>query len=85
MKQLLLATDIKLDCIGKSSLPPIPPWLLQPPEFIFNVHNFGPKSETSPDLFKSSLNELLEGFNGFDRIYTDGSKSGAAVAAAAIT
>ena len=29
----------------------------------------------TPDLFKSNLNEFLSDFDGFQRIYTDGSKA----------
>jgi kelch-like protein 2/3 len=85
IKQWLLDTGINFESIEKSSLSSIPPWLLKPPEFIFALHDIGTKSEISPDLFKSELNEILADFDDFKRIYTDGSKAGAAVAAAAVS
>jgi hypothetical protein len=85
VKELLLDTGIQFECIDKSSLSPVPPWLLKPPEFIYTLRNIGTKSQVPPDLFKSKLNVLLADFDGFQRIYTDGSKAGPAVAAAAMS
>ena len=85
VKDLLSDTGIRFECIEKSSLSPVPPWLLKIPTFIYALHDIGTKSEVPPDLFKLKLNELLADFDSFQRIYTDGSKVGAAVAAAAMT
>jgi len=81
VKDLLSDTGIRFECIEKSSLSPVPPWLLKTPTFIYALHDIGTKS----DLFKLNLNELLADFDSFQRIYTDGSKVGAAVAAAAMS
>ncbi len=85
VKQKLMDTGINFDCIAQSSISPIPPWLLKPPEFVFTLHDIGTKSETPLDVFKSKLNEIFSCFEGYSRIYTDGSKAGAAVGAAAIS
>jgi ribonuclease HI len=39
----------------------------------------------APDLFRSKFNEILTAFDGYERIYTDASKDGPAVAAAAMS
>jgi ribonuclease HI len=85
VRELLLDTGIKFECIDKSSVSHIPPWLLKPPEFIYALRDIGTKSNVPPDIFKSTLNQILADFDGFQRIYTDGSKAGAAVAAAAMS
>ena len=38
-----------------------------------------------PEVFRSKVNELLAAYAGYERIYTDGSKAGTAVAAAALS
>ena len=65
-------------------LSPFPPWLLKPPEFIYALRDYGSKSEIPREVLKSNLNEVLSYIDGFQKIYTDGSKAGSAVAAAAI-
>jgi hypothetical protein len=52
---------------------------------IDSLHQLGSKSEIAPDLFRSKLNEMLAAFDGNERIYTDASKNGRAVAAAAVS
>jgi hypothetical protein len=76
MKQHMSDTGIKFDCIAKFSFSTIPPWTLQPPEFIFDVLKIGSKSEIPPDVFKSKVNEILMNYNGYQRIYTNGSNKG---------
>ena len=44
VKELLLYSRIQFDCIDKSSLSPVPPWLLKPPEFVYAQHDIGTKS-----------------------------------------
>jgi ribonuclease HI len=85
IKQHLLDIDINFNCIAKFVFSPVPPWLLNRPKFIFDVHNIGSKSEIPPEVFKSKVNEILVNFDGYQKIYTDGSKAGKAVAAAAIS
>jgi ribonuclease HI len=83
-KQHLLDSAISLDCVALSTISPVPPWLLEPPEFIYALHHSGSKSEVPPHVFQSELNAILSEIDGFTRLYTDGSKDGASVAAAAI-
>lgn len=84
VKQHLLDSGIRLDCVAQTSISPVPPWLLQPPEFIYDLHHIGSKSEIPLYMFHSKLNEILSHFDGYTRLYTDGSKDGPSVAAAAI-
>ena len=85
MHQHLADTGINLACIAKSSLSNIPPWILKMPTFIFTLHTLGNKKDTPSHEFQSWLNELLSIYDGYTRIYTDGSKEGKTVAAAAVT
>ena len=85
MKQQMSDVAINFECIAKFSFSTVPPWTLKPPKFIFDVHEIGSKSEIPPEVFKSKVNEILVSYDGYLRIYTDGSKAGTAVAAAAIS
>jgi len=85
IKQHMLDTGIRFECIAKFSYSSVPPWTLKPPKFIFNVHKIGSKSETPPEVFKSKVNEILVEYDGYQKIYTDGSKAGTNVASAAIS
>jgi hypothetical protein len=84
VKQHLSDSEISLDLVAQTQISPIPPWMLQPPEFIFDLHLIGSKSETPSYVFHTGLNQILSNFDGFTRLYTDGSKDGPSVAAAAI-
>jgi ribonuclease HI len=83
-KQHLSDLEISLDRVAQIAISPVPPWILQTPEFIFDLHHSGSKSETPPYIFHTQLNQILSNFDGFTRLYTDGSKDGPSVAAAAI-
>jgi kelch-like protein 2/3 len=85
IKQKLLDTGVQFDNIAKYTISPIPPWLLEPPQFIYSLHDLGNKSETPPYIFHSKLDEILSVFDGYTRLYTDGSKDGPAVASAAVS
>jgi hypothetical protein len=85
MRQQLRDTGINLDCIARSCVPAIPPWLVQMATFFFLLHPLASKGDIPPDIFRSKLAELLSAFDGYERIYTDGSKDGEAVAAAAVS
>jgi hypothetical protein len=76
---------VNFDCIATSHLSDTPPWLLQNAQFEYSLHEVGKKSGTPSDVFWSRLNEVLSTFDGFSRIYTDGSKEEGACAAAAVT
>jgi ribonuclease HI len=45
----------------------------------------GHKNEIAPDLCKSKFREILQAFDVYEHIYTDASKDGSAVAAAALS
>ena len=52
--------------------------------FVLTLHLLGSKSEIPPAVFISRLNELLSTYDDYTRVFTDGSKDGPAVGAAAI-
>jgi len=58
--------------------------VLKPPGFQLSLHLLGNKSEVSPTVYQSKINELLSQYDGYTRIFTDGLKSGEAVGSAAI-
>jgi ribonuclease HI len=84
VKQHLSDSGIRLDCVALTCISPVAPWLLKPPEFIYDLHDSGSKSEVPPYIFQSTLNLILSELDGYTRLYTDGSKYGPSVAAAAI-
>ena len=65
------------------TIPEIPPWTLTPPKVNFEMTK-AKKSETAEILYISKFNEIFENHPGYSRIYTDGSKTEDAVAAAAV-
>lgn len=84
--QALSDTGINLDAIAKHIMLASPPWLLYPPGFDYTLFSLGKKSNTSPDLYTSMYNELIsEKYDGYQKIFTDGSKQNPAVSAAAVT
>ena len=85
IQQQLSETGISLDCIARSSICATPPWLLRTATFVDCLHQLGSKGETAPELYRSKFNEVLAAFDGFERIYTDASKDGSTVAAAAMS
>lgn len=63
-----------------------PPWLLRAPHFDYSLYNVGTKSDTPPDLYLCLYNRLVsENYEGYIKIFTDGSKQGVSAAAAAVT
>jgi ribonuclease HI len=76
---------LNLDCIAETGFCAAPPWLLNTALFINDLHELGNKNEVAPELFQSKFSELMAAFNGYERIYTDASKDGSAVAAAALS
>ena len=76
---------IDLDNIRDISIPIDPPWEIIIPKVNLSLTN-KKKSETNPSVFVSDFCQLREAeFSGFEEIFTDGSKDGDRVAAAAIT
>ena len=62
----------------------IPPYMIQKPHVILSLAS-DKKQETTPEIFKSKLREIHEIYKTYEEIYTDGSKEGEKVAAAAST
>src|SRR5208282_3493787 len=85
MKDQLLATDIKIDSITKFIRPCIPPWNMKAPTFLFALRELGRKTNTPPHEFQAKFKEILAIFKDYTHIYTDGSKDGRTVAAAAVS
>jgi hypothetical protein len=85
MQQRFSETGINLDCIVRSGICAVPPWLLRSAAVIDSLHQLRSKSEIAPYLFRSKLNKMLAVFDGYERLYTDASKNGPAVAAAAVS
>jgi ribonuclease HI len=75
---------VNLSCVAQHSSPATPPWFLHRPQFDFTLCNLGTKSNTLPDHHLSCYNELVLTYEGYEKIFTDGSKQGSAVSAAAV-
>ena len=85
LRQALAGSGINLNSIALHTLPSLPPWLLQPPGFDYTLYNMGTKLDTPPDQYLSAYHELIsEKYEDYTKIFTDGSKQGNAVAAAAV-
>ena len=75
--------NVDLDSIAEYKIPEIPPWTMGTAEFRFDLTS-DKKSETDPSTFQVRYNEIKEHYFSFKPIYTDGSKDGNSVAAAAV-
>ena len=75
--------NVDLDSIAEYKIPEIPPWTMGTAEFRFDLTS-DKKSETDPSTFQVRYNEIKEHYFSFKPIYTDGSKDGISVAAAAV-
>ena len=84
MKPLLENIDLELDNTMKETTSGIPPWTHVPPKVNLDIAK-RKKSETAEDVFQSNFNEFRAKFPNYHCIYTDGSKTNDAVAAAAVT
>jgi ribonuclease HI len=65
--------------------PCIPPWKMKAPTFLFALRELGHKTNTPPHEFQAKFKEILAIFKDYTHIYTDGSKDGRTVAAAAVS
>jgi hypothetical protein len=83
LQQNLLDCEINLNNIAKYSITQIPTWVLKAPQYQLTLSSLGSKSEVSPTMYEARLNELLSNYDGYTRIYLDGSKFGEAAGAAA--
>jgi hypothetical protein len=88
LRQALSECGVNLNCIAQRMIPSIPPWLYCAPGFDYTLYNMSTNSNTSPDLYRSLYinNKLVsELFEGYIKIFTDVSKEGICVAAAAVS
>jgi len=69
--------------IAVNLTPHIHPWVLKPPGYQLSLHLLGKKSEVSSTVYKSKFNKLLSQYDGYTRIFTDGSKIGEAAGSVA--
>ena len=74
---------IDTNTIADFKLPETPPWTQRCAEFRFDLA-VDKKSITDRTTFHSKYGELIANYSSFEHIYTDGSKDGEAVAAAAV-
>jgi len=79
----LHAIDFKQKDTVQSSISATPPWLLDHPRVNFDLHRFR-KEDTPLGIYRSRFHELCSYYDGFHRLYTDGSKIGDQVASAAV-
>ena len=57
---------------------------MKAPTFLFALRELGHKTDTPPHEFQAKFKEILAIFKEYTHIYTDGSKDGRTVAAAAV-
>jgi hypothetical protein len=81
----LSEAGIDLDCIARSSICATPPWLLRTAVFVYTLHQLGSKRTNSARSFQIEIPRDPEAFDDYEHIYTDASKDGSAVAAAALS
>ena len=75
--------NISLDNIGTIELPKTPPWTICSPSILLNLAE-DKKSDTSSTFYMIKFKEIVENFSEYEQIYTDGSKQGNRVGAAAL-
>ena len=83
IKSHIESSNINLDGILPITTPTKPPWQLTNPEFIFDLRQHK-KSETNEVIIQQHYAEIKSHFPNFYTVYTDGSKDGDRVAAAAV-
>ena len=65
------------------TVPQTPPWLLERPKLLFDLNCYK-KTTTNPLTYKTAFLDIRSRYSDYVPIYTDGSKSGEKVSAAAI-
>jgi hypothetical protein len=75
---------VNLSCVAQHSSPATPPWFLHRPQFEFTLYNLGTKSNTLHDHYLSCYDELVLTYEGYKKLFTDGSKQSGAASAAAV-
>ena len=83
MEPIVDNLGIDTECIADYKISEIPPWTLNSAEFRFDLAS-DKKSVTNRTLFHARYNEIKEHYFSYKPIYTDGSKEGNSVAAAAV-
>ena len=83
MEPYITNLNVDLDNIAEYKIPEIPPWTMGTAEFHSDVTS-DKKSETNQNTFQIQYNEMKEYQFSFKPIYTNGSKDGNSVAAAAV-
>jgi hypothetical protein len=73
----------ELDQILHFKHPKVPPWKIQQPVINLSMNTYN-KEKDNPIVIKTAFYELLEQYTDYTHIYTDGSKTDTAVAAAAV-
>ena len=84
-KRLIADAGISINHIAKVNLPATPLWLLRTCSFLYTLQDLGKESETPPHIFINKYNEIRNDLKDFIAIFTDGSKCGPLVAAAALS
>ena len=74
VRPLLQAAGVDSGQISESLCHISPPWTLPVPEIWLDLTEYK-KSETAGPIYEQCLNEIFSHCPGFERIYTDGSKS----------
>ena len=80
----LHAIGFKQKDIVQSSISVTPPWLLDHPRVNLDLPCFH-KQDTPPEIYRSRFHEICSQYDGFHRLYTDGSKVGDQIASAVVT
>ena len=75
---------LAMERVELSELPVTPPWLLEAPEVRLDL-TFFDKSTTNELIYQQYFGEFVQSFPDYEQIFTDGSKSDAAVGAASVT
>ena len=83
IKPHISAANIHLEEISHTCIPKSPPWLVPKPKFIFDLRKHK-KSETCSLKIQQDFAEIKSKYEHYETIYTDGSKDGDRVAAAAV-
>ena len=84
IRPILKRVGFQQDRTIKETPPNIPPWTLATPTINFDMTKKTKKSETAETIYNSMFSDIRIQHPGYKPIYTDGSKTNEAVAAAAV-
>ena len=85
LKSCITDANINLNSIAQTTIPSIPLWVLKHANFLFELHELGPKTDIPAERFLSKYNEMMSDFATYTQIFTDGSKEGNTASAAAVS